>query len=151
MTRFGSKQRSLNACLIAAIVHLCFAILLTFFYYSHLSNEMDDVVGLDFVNMEVAERKQRTIKRVPKKTRSENPKAITEFRPQYKALSASANPIDETVRQAEKKLMHSATETVTDSATELPEVTTQARNLNSRASSIPNLSKVHLKLPLDKV
>ena len=135
MKRFEAKQRSLNACLIAAIVHLCLAILLTFFYYSHLSNEIDDVVGIEFVEMEETLRKHRTIKRPPKKNPTQKSKAISEYRPQHKALSASANLFDETVRPSEKILTHSATETVSNT-TELPDVTTQSKHLNSRAAAI---------------
>ena len=135
MKRFQAKQRSLNACLIAAIVHLSLAILLTFFYYSHLSSEMDDVVGIEFVEMEESIRKHRTIKRPPKKDPTQKSKEISEYRPQHKALSASANLFDETVRPSEKILTHSATETVSNT-TELPDVTTQARHLNSRAAAI---------------
>lgn len=138
MKRFQTKQRSLNACLIAAIVHLCLAILLTFFYYSHLSYEIDDVVGIEFVEMEETTRKHRTIKRPPKKDPTQKSKAISEYQPQHKALSASANLFDETVRPSEKILTHSATDTVSKTTTELPDVTTQARQLNSRASAIAN-------------
>ncbi len=136
MKRFEAKQRSLNACLIAAIIHLCLVILLTFFYYSHLSNEVDDVVGIEFVEMEETLRKHRTIKRPPKKDPTRQSKSISEYRPQHKALSASSNLFDETVRPSEKILTHSATETVSDTTTELPDVTTQARHLNSRAAAI---------------
>lgn len=135
MKRFQAKQRSLNACLIAAIVHICLAILLTFFYYSHLSNEIDDVVGIEFIKMEETLRKHRTIKRPPKKKPTQKSKDISEYRPQHKALSASANLFDETVRPSEKILTHSATETVSNT-TELPDVTTQAKHLNSRAAAI---------------
>lgn len=136
MKRYEGKQRSLNACLIAAIVHLSLAILLTFFYYSHLSSEIDDVVGIEFVEMEETIRKHRTIKRPPKKNPTQKSKAISEYRPQHKALSASSNLFDETVRPSEKILTHSATETVSKTTTELPDVTTQAKHLNSRAAAI---------------
>lgn len=135
MKRFQTKQRSLNACLIAAIVHLCLAILLTFFYYSHLSNEIDDVVGIEFIEMEETLRKHRTLKRPPKKNPTQKSKDISEYRPQHKAISASANLFDETIRPSEKILTHSATETVSNT-TELPDVTTQAKHLNSRAAAI---------------
>lgn len=136
MKSIKAKHRSLNACLIAAIVHLSLAILLTFFYYSHLSNEIDDVVGIEFVDMEDTSRKHRTIKRPPKKNPTRKSKSISEYRPEHKALSASSNLFDETVRPSEKILLHSATETVSNTTTELPDVTTQAKHLNSRASAI---------------
>ena len=52
MNRFEKKQRSLNACLIAGILHVCFAILLTLFYYTHLSYEIHDVVAMEFIDMD---------------------------------------------------------------------------------------------------
>ncbi len=136
MTRFERKQRSINACLIAGIVHLCLANLLTFFYYTHLSYQIEDVVAMEFVDMENTQ-KQRKLKRPPKKTLTQKQtKEISEFRPEFAALSASSNLIDETVRPSEKVLMHNATEKVSQTTTELPDVTTQARHLNSRESSI---------------
>ncbi len=143
MKRFETKQRSLNACLIAAIVHLSLAILLTFFYYSHLSNEIHDVVGIEFVDMEDTTRKHRTIKRPPKKSTTRKSKAVSEYRPQHKALSASSNLFDETVRPSEKILLHSATETVSNTTTELPDVTTQAKHLNSRAAIAKSVQSPH--------
>ena len=138
MNRFEKKQRSLNACLIAGIIHLCLAILLTLFYYTHLSYEIHDVVAMELIDME--ETKQlRTLKRpLPKKPPTQKKtSAVSEFRPKFQALSASSNLIDETVRPSEKILMQSATETVSETSTELPDVTTQARNLNSRTASLP--------------
>ena len=143
MKRFETKQRSLNACMIAAIVHLSLAILLTFFYYSHLSNEIHDVVGIEFVDMEDTTRKHRTIKRPPKKSTTRKSKDISEYRPQHKALSASSNLFDETVRPSEKILLHSATETVSNTTTELPDVTTQAKHLNSRAAIAKSVQSPH--------
>ena len=86
--------------------------------------------------MEETIRKHRTIKRPPKKNPTQKSKNISEYRPQHKALSASANLFDETVRPSEKILTHSATETVSNTTTELPDVTTQAKHLNSRAAAI---------------
>ncbi len=136
MNRFEKKQRSLNACLIAGILHVCFAILLTLFYYTHLSYEIHDVVDMEFIDMD-KNIKQRTLKRPPKKPLTQKQtKEFSEFRPKFADLSASSNPIDETVKPSDEILMHNATETVSPTATELPDVTTQARLLNSNATSI---------------
>ncbi|MCY4401977.1 MAG: VWA domain-containing protein [Candidatus Poribacteria bacterium] len=136
MNRFEKKQRSLNACLIAGILHVCFAILLTLFYYTHLSYEIHDVVAMEFIDMD-KNVKQRTLKRPPKKPITQKQtKAFSEFRPKFVDQSASSNLMDETVRPSEEILMHNATETVSPTATELPDVTTQAKLLNSNATSI---------------
>lgn len=136
MNRFEKKQRSLNACLIAGIIHICIAILLTLFYYTHLSYEINDVVAMEFIDMD-NRLKQRTLRTPPKKPPTQKQtKDISEFRPQFADMSASSNLMDETVRPSEEILMHNATETVSPTVTELPDVTTQARLLNSNANSI---------------
>ncbi len=82
MNRFQKKQRSLNACLIAGIIHLCFAILLTFFHYTRVANDSEDAVGVEFIDMENPERQKRRLKRSPPKP-LRGPKAdrIVEHRP----------------------------------------------------------------------
>ena len=142
MKRFEAKQRSLNACLIAAIFHLSLAILLTFFYYSHLSNEIDDVVGIEFIEMEDTKREHRTIKRPPKKNPTQKSKSISEYRPQQKAISASSNLFDETVRPSEEILLHSASDSVSNT-TDLPDITTQAKLLNSRNAIAKSVQSPH--------
>lgn len=138
MSRSASKQRSLNACLIAGIVHLCMAIVLTFFHYTRMANEFEDVVGVELIDMEEPD-KQRKLKRQPPKQqlKQEQRKSFDTHRPQFVSLSASSNLIDETVRPSQKVLMHNATESVSENVVELPELTTQADTLKSQAAALP--------------
>ncbi len=138
MNRFERKQRSLNACLIAGIIHLCFAIVLTFFYYTRIAYDSEDVVGVEFIDMKDPTKQRRQLKRPPPK-QLHNPKqtkSLASGQPRHAALTASSNLFDETVRPSEKVLMHSATEEVSKTATELPELTTQTEQLNSRTSAL---------------
>lgn len=138
MNRSEAKQRSLNALLIAGIVHVCFAISITFYYYKHITNEVDDVVDIELITMKTPEKQHRNLKRPPKQLHS--PKKTnppSDYRPKHVSLSASSNPIDETIRPSEKILLNSATETVTDTLNKLPDVTTQAEQLNSRTAAVP--------------
>ena len=138
MNRFEAKQRSLNACLIAGIVHLCIAILLTFFYYTRVAYDFEDVVGVEFVDMKDPSKQKRRLKRPPPKQlrTPKQTKSLTAGRPKHVALSASSNLIDETVRPSEKVLMHNATETISETAKQLPDVTTDTQQINSRTASI---------------
>lgn len=136
--RSETKQRSLNACLIAGIAHLCFVIVLTLFHYAKISNDFEDVVEVEFVDMEETEKQRRRPKQLPKKLfNPKQAKSLTSSRPRHVALKASSNLIDETVRPSEKILMQSATKSVSKTETELPEVTTQAERLNNRTAAIP--------------
>ena len=63
MIRSDRKQRSLNACLIAGIVHVSIAILLTFFHYTRIANEFEDAVGVELIDMKNPETQQRKLKR----------------------------------------------------------------------------------------
>lgn len=139
MNRFETKQRSLNACLIAGVAHLCIAIFLTFFYYTQISNDFEDVVGVEFVDMKDPAKQKRQLKRPPPKQllTPKQTKSLTGGRPKHVALTTSSNLIDETVRPSEKVLMHSATESVSKTATNLPELTTQTEQLNSRTAALP--------------
>lgn len=138
MTRYRNKQRSLNALLIAGIVHMCFAISITIYYYRHTINQIDDVVGVELIDIKALERQHRKLKRQPKKLNTaKQTKELTEFSPRNISLSAASNPIDETVRPSEEILLNDATETVTDTLTNLPDVTTHAEQLNSSTAALP--------------
>ena len=138
MTRFRNRQRSLNALLIAGIVHMCFAISITIYYYRHTINEIDDVVGIELIDMKALERQQRTLKRQPKKLNTpKQTKELSEYSPRNISLTAASNPIDETVRPSEEILLNSATETVSETLTNLPDVTTHAEQLNRSTTALP--------------
>ncbi len=138
MIKKQTKQRSLNACLIAAIVHVCIAILLTFFYYTQLSYNIDDVIGVEIFDVNKPDINRRSLKRpMPKKAMTaKRTEALADYRPQHVKFTAASNLIDETVRPSDKVLMHSATEKVSDTSTNLPDVTTQSQQLIKREDSI---------------
>lgn len=138
MRSAGSKTRSINALLIAGIIHLWFAILLTFFYYAHLSNEIEDVIGVEFVNMEDPEQLHRRLKRpLPKQSLAKKQtRPNADYRPQHLTQSASSNLMDETIRPSEEILMHNAAEMVSKTATDLQEITTHTQQLRSREAAI---------------
>ncbi len=139
MRRAKTKIRSINALLIAGILHLWIAILLTFFYYAHLSNEIEDVLGVEFLNMKDSEQLQRRLKRpLPKQSLSKKQtQPASDHRPQHITSSATANLMDETIRPSEQILMHDATEIVSKTSTELQDLTTQTKQLRSRDAAIP--------------
>ena len=138
MTRYRNRQRSLNALLIAGIVHMCFAISITIYYYKHTINEIEDVVGAELIDIKTLERQQRKLKRQPKKLNTpKQTKELSEFSPRNISLTAASNPIDETVRPSEEILLNSATETVSDTLTNLPDVTTHAEQRNSSTAALP--------------
>ncbi len=138
MRSAGSKTRSINALLIAGIIHLWFAILLTFFYYAHLSNEIEDVISVEFVNMKDPEQLHRRLKRpLPKQSLAKKrTRPNADYRPQHLKQSASSNLMDETIRPSEEILMHNAAEMVSKTATDLQELTTHTQQLRSQEAAI---------------
>lgn len=138
MRSAGSKTRSINALLIAGIIHLWFAILLTFFYYAHLSNEIEDVISVEFVNMKDPEQLHRRLKRpLPKQSLAKKQtRPNADYRPQHLKQSASSNLMDETIRPSEDILMHNAAEMVSKTATDLQELTTHTQQLRSQEVAI---------------
>ncbi len=139
MRQKRSKTRSINALLIAGIMHLWLALFLTFFYYTQLSHEIDDVIGLDLINMESPDQLHRRLKRpLPKQTLTKKPsRTISEHRPQHLKQTASPHPIDETLRPSEQILMHHASEIVSDTATDLTDITTHAKHLDRQTAALP--------------
>lgn len=139
MRQKRSKTRSINALLIAGIMHLWLALFLTFFYYTQLSHEIDDVIGLDLVNLENPDQMRRRLKRpLPKQTLTKKPsRTISEHRPQHLKQTASPHPIDETLRPSEQILMHHASEIVSDTATDLTDITTHAKHLDRQSAALP--------------
>ncbi|MXV77077.1 VWA domain-containing protein [Candidatus Poribacteria bacterium] len=139
MRQKTSKTRSINALLIAGILHLWLALCLTFFYYTQLSNEIDDVFGLELVDMENLDQMHRRLKRpLPKQTLTKKPsRTFSEHRPQHLKQTTSPHPIDETLRPSEQILMHHASEIVSDTATDLTDITTHAKHLDRQSTALP--------------
>ncbi len=139
MRQKRSKTRSINALLIAGILHIWLALFLTFFYYTQLSHEIDDVIGLDLVNLDNPDQLHRRTKRpLPKQTLNKAlSKTFSEHRPKHLEQNVSPHPIDETLRPSEQVLMHHASEIVSDTATDLTDMTTHAKHLDRQSAALP--------------
>ena len=140
MRQERSKNRSINALLIAGILHLWLALFLTFFHYTYLSNEIDDVIGIEFVNMEDPDQLHRRLKRpLPKQTLTKDlSKSLSKHRPQHVEQTVSPNLIDETLLPSEEILMHNASELVSKTTADLTELTTHAKHLDRQSAAIPS-------------
>ena len=138
MNRSRRRQRSLRALLFAGIVHLSLAIIFMFSFYANQQTSNEDALAVELINPKAFREQRRTLKppppkeiRIPQRT-----DAATDADQRHLDLLASANLIDETLRQSEEDLLHSATKSVSDTQTTLPDVTTDAERYNSRATPI---------------
>ena len=138
MNRTQRRQRSIRALLFAGIVHLCLAIVFMFSFYVQRQTGSEDVLAVELINPKAAPKQRRRLKLLPtKKLRTpQQTDPSTETSQRHLDLKASTNLIDETLRQSEAELLHSATKSVSDTETALPDVTTDARQFNSRATPI---------------
>ena len=138
MNRSYRRHRSMRALLFAGIVHLCLAITFMFSFYTPSQNRGEDALAVELINPEAFREQRRTLKPPPpKKLRTpQHTDPSTETNQRHLDLMASANLIDETVRQSEEALLHNATRSVSDTETTLPDVTTDAKRINSREASI---------------
>lgn len=138
MNRSYRRHRSMRALLFAGIVHLCLAITFMFSFYTPSQNRGEDALAVELINPEAFREQRRTLKPPPpKKLRTPqqtDPSMDTNQR--HLDLMASANLIDETTRQSEEALLHSATRSTSDIETTLPDVTTDAERINSREAPI---------------
>ena len=138
MNRSQRRNRSIRALLFAGVVHLCLVIVFTFSFYIQRPAGIEDVIAIDLIKPKDAPKEHRKLKppppkqlRVPQQT-----DPSTESSQRYLDLAASANLINETVQQSEVELLHSATKSVSDTQTALPDVMTEARPFNSRTTPI---------------
>ena len=138
MNRSYRRHRSMRALLFAGVIHLCLAITFMFSFYTPSQNRGEDALAVELINPEAFREQRRTLKPPPpKKLRTpQHTDPSTETNQRHLDLMASANLIDETVRQSEETLLHSATRSVSDTETTLPDVTTDAKRINSRETSI---------------
>lgn len=138
MNRSYRRQRSLRALLFASVIHLCLAILFMFSFYTQRQNNAEDALAVELIKQEAFREQRRTLKPPPpKKLRTpQQTDPSTETNQRHLDLMASANLMDETVRQSEAALLHSATRSVSDTETQLPDVTTDAKPFNSREAPI---------------
>ena len=138
MNRSYRRHRSMRALLFSGVVHLCLVIAFTFSFYIQRPAGIKDVIAVDLITPKETPQRLRRLKppppkqlRVPQQT-----DPSTESSQRYLDLDASANLINETVRQSEVELLNSATKSVSDTETTLPDVTTEARPFNSRTTPI---------------
>ena len=138
MNRSYRRQRSLRALLFASVIHLCFAITFMFSFYTQQQNRGEDALAVELLKPEAFREQRRTLKPPPpKKLRTpQQTDPSTETNQRHLDLVASANLMDETRRQSEEALLHSATRSVSDTETKLPDVTTDAKPFNSRETPI---------------
>lgn len=138
MNRSYRRHRSMRALLFAGILHLCLAITFMFSFYTPRQNRGEDALAVELIKPEAFREQRRTLKPPPpKKLRTpQHTDPSTDTNQRHLDLMASANLIDETVRQSEEALLHSATRSVSDMETTLPDVTTDAKRINSREAPI---------------
>ena len=138
MNRSYKRQRSMRALLFSGVVHLCLIIAFTFSFYIQRATEVKDVIAVELIDPKAAPHRPRRLKppppkqlRVPQQT-----DPSTESNQRHLDLAASANLINETMRQSEVELLHDATKSVSDTETALPDVMTEARPFNSHTTPI---------------
>ena len=138
MNRSYRRQRSLRALLFSSTVHLCLAIVFMFSFYTQRQNNNEDALMVELLNPKPDAQQRRTLKPPPpKKLRTpQQTDPSTETNQRHLDLMASANLLDETMRQSEEALLHSATRSVSDTETVLPDVTTNAKPFDSRKTPI---------------
>ena len=138
MNRSYRRHRSMRALLFAGVIHLCLAITFMFSFYTPRQNRGEDALAVELINPKTMREQRRTLKPPPpKKLRTpQHTDPSTETNQRHLDLMASANLIDETMRQSEEALLHSATRSVSDLETALPDVTTDAKRINSRETPI---------------
>lgn len=138
MNRSYRRHRSMRALLFAGIVHLCLAITFMFSFYTPSQNRGEDALAVELINPEAFREQRRTLKPPPpKKLRTpQQTDPSTDTNQRHLDLMASANLIDETTRQSEEALLHSATRSTSDIETTLPDVTTDAERIHSRETPI---------------
>ncbi len=139
MNRSYKRQRSARALLFSGIVHLCFAIIFMFSFYTQRQPNSEDALAVELLNPKASPEQRRTLKPPPrKKLRTpQQTDASTEANQRHLDVIASANLIDETLQQSKAALLHSATQSVSDVETTLPAVTTEAKRFNSRITPLP--------------
>ena len=137
MNRYQKRQRSMRALLFAGVIHLCLAIVFMFSFYVQRPTNIEDAIAVDLITPKKAPKQIRKLKPPPKQLRiPKQTDPSTESSQRHLDLAASANLINETMRQSEAELLHSATKSVADTETALPDVMTDAQPFNSRATPI---------------
>ena len=133
------RRRSIHALLISLIIYLCIAITGTFVYYQQDGEQFEDLVEIELLDeKELLKSRRETLKPPPPK-RIRVPRQVQSsiaHQPQTIKLTASANPIRETLQPSAQPLLHSATPNQHNPQDQLPDVTTVAERLNSPETQI---------------
>jgi hypothetical protein len=138
VNRSYRQQRSMRALLFSGVVHLCLVIVFMFSFYVQRPSDIEDAIAVDLINPKEAPKQRRRLKPPPPKQlrTPQRTDPSTESNQRHLDLAASANLINETVRQSEAELLHSATKSVSDTETALPDMMTEARPFNSQSTPI---------------
>lgn len=132
-------RRSIHALLISLIIYLCIAIALTFIYYQQAGSGFDEVIEVALLDEKDLLKARREPLKPPPPKRLKVPRELQSsiaHHPQTIKLTASANPISETLQPSKQPLLHSATPDQFNPQDQLPDVTTAAERLNSRETQI---------------
>ena len=133
------RRRSIHALLISLIIYLCIAITGTFIYYQQDGEQFEDLVEIELLDeKELLKSRRETLKPPPPK-RIRVPRQVQSsiaHQPQTIKLTASTNPIRETLQPSAQPLLHSATPNQHNPEDQLPDVTTVAERLNSPETQI---------------
>ena len=133
------RRRSIHALLISLILYLCVAITLTFIFYQQDGNEFEEVVEVTLLNEKDLLKSRRDPLKPPPPKHIMIPRQVQSsiaHQPQTVKLTASANPISETLQPSEQPLLYSANSNQLNPQEQLPDVATAAEQLNSRETRI---------------
>ena len=133
------RRRSIHALLISLIIYFCIAITLTFIYYQQDGEGFEDLVEIELLDEKKLLKSRRETLKPPPPKRIRVPRQIQSsiaHQPQTIELTASANPISETLQPSAQPLLHSATPDQHNPQDQLPDVTTVAERLNSPETQI---------------
>ncbi len=134
-----SRRRSIHALLISLIIYLCIAIVLTFVHYYQDGTTFEEAVEVTLLEEKDLLKSRRKPLKPPPPKRIMVPRQVESsiaHQPHAIKLTASPNPISETVQLSEQPLLHSATPDQFNPQEQLPDVTTAAERLNSREKQI---------------
>ena len=133
------RRRSIHALLIALIIYLCIAIMLTFVYHQQGGSGFEEVIEVALLEEKDLLKSRRETLKPPPPKRIMVPRQVQSsiaHQPQTVKLTPAANPISETLQPSEQPLLHNATPDQLNPQDQLPDVTTAAEQLNSRQTRI---------------
>ena len=133
------RRRLIHALLISLIIYLCTAIVLAFIYYQGGKGGFEEIVEVVLLDEKDLLKSRRDPLKPPPPKRIMVPRQVQSsmpHQPQTVKLTASANPISETLQLSEQPLLRSANPDQANPQDQLPDVTTATERLNSRETRI---------------